>query len=327
MMYQLIAGRPPFDSKAAGELIVMHMTEPPPTLLSLAPDLPPSLIPTLVPVIERLLIKSAAARPPMNEVAQQLQALTRQLQSESAEGLKAVSAPVVAVAPPSVTEAAPGAAEGAQLTVQMTPSGDLSQTPKKAAIEPPPSDPPAELGSGPTAAMAAETASTLGQSVGQFPVASRRRFLFVAPPAFLVVLFLFIVQQAWRSPKSPKSSAASQAPSSATAPVDAQTSPVKRTKWQLRSDPAGASVVRKADGQELGKTPLWIDSASSGGPLSIELRLAGFVSADVELRQEDEEQRLVHLTAERRMPPSSRLPVAKKKERAKVGKSFFDGID
>jgi serine/threonine-protein kinase len=320
MMYQLIAGRLPFESKAAGELIVMHITEPPPSLLSLAPDLPPALIPNLVPVIERLLVKSPAARPAMSEVAQQLQALLRLLPSTSAEVLAQVPPPA-ALPAADATPAVQSVKDNAQLTVPLSTVSD-GQTPLHKPLAA--AQPIAEPAGGLTATMSADGASTLGQSVGQFRPASRRRILIFAPPTLLAIILLFSLTRAWRPQKSPTDSGVPAPQGRASVPY--ATAAAGRTKWQLRSEPAGATVVRKADGRELGKTPLWVDAAADGGPLAVELQLAGFLSADFELHPQDEEQRLIRLTAERR-PLPARPALSKKKERAKLGKSFFDGID
>ena len=85
-------------------------------------------------------------------------------------------------------------------------------------------------------------------------------------------------------------------------------------------------MVRKADGRELGKTPLTIEAPLSGSALSVELRLPGFVATALELHPADDDLHLVRLSAERRMP-GPRPTVDKKREKTKVGKSFFDGID
>ena len=73
LLYQVLAGRLPFVSNAPGELIVMHMTEAPPPLITMAAEVPGAA----AALVEQMLAKSAADRPAMADVAQRLQVLLR----------------------------------------------------------------------------------------------------------------------------------------------------------------------------------------------------------------------------------------------------------
>jgi serine/threonine-protein kinase len=316
MLYQFLSGKLPFDSKAAGELIVMHITEPPPPLLSLASDLEPALAPALAQVVERLLLKAAPARPTMTEVSQQLQALSRQLAGLSSGSLPVVS-PVGAT--PEVTSMLAPAALPVPSGPQTAPLPLLRESegaPAGAAVAEHTSD----------AALRAAGNSTLGQTVGQLRPApwARRRSLFLVPAALLLVSGVGIgyrsLSSADRRLGSPAVAAADPSPGATTAVGN----PPARKRCQLISEPAGASVLR--DGKELGKTPLTVDFPSPGSPLLVELRLSGFVTMGLELRPQDGESRLVHLSAENR-PPLPRPSSPKKKEKPKGGKSLFDSID
>lgn len=55
MLFELLAGRPPFRSTGFGELVAMHMFDPVPPLGSLAPQTPPEV----AQLVERMLAKSA----------------------------------------------------------------------------------------------------------------------------------------------------------------------------------------------------------------------------------------------------------------------------
>ncbi|HWU86220.1 MAG TPA: serine/threonine-protein kinase, partial [Kofleriaceae bacterium] len=57
MLFELLAGRPPFDGQAV-ELIAQHLLLPPPVLIELVPDLPPEL----AALIEQMLEKEPDAR-------------------------------------------------------------------------------------------------------------------------------------------------------------------------------------------------------------------------------------------------------------------------
>jgi serine/threonine-protein kinase len=43
ILYEMLAGVPPFSSAGLGDLLVMHITEPPPPLRKLSPDVPPEI--------------------------------------------------------------------------------------------------------------------------------------------------------------------------------------------------------------------------------------------------------------------------------------------
>lgn len=68
MFYEMLAGRPPFDSESAGELFGRHLFKSPPSLRALVPEVSPQL----AALIHRMLSKEPATRPPMSEVARQL---------------------------------------------------------------------------------------------------------------------------------------------------------------------------------------------------------------------------------------------------------------
>ena len=71
MLFEMVAGQPPFQSDAFGELVAMHLFTPPPSLRTFASDAPTEL----VELVERMLAKAALERPSMDEVAQRLEQL------------------------------------------------------------------------------------------------------------------------------------------------------------------------------------------------------------------------------------------------------------
>jgi len=60
IVFELLTGRPPFISEGGGEMMAMHIYEPPPRLSSFAPHLPPELDAW----IAKLLVKNPADRTP-----------------------------------------------------------------------------------------------------------------------------------------------------------------------------------------------------------------------------------------------------------------------
>jgi serine/threonine protein kinase len=71
ILFELLAGRPPFVSKEPGEYIAMHMYQVAPKLSSLMP----ALIPAMAELIDSMLDKTPERRPSMTQVAQQLREL------------------------------------------------------------------------------------------------------------------------------------------------------------------------------------------------------------------------------------------------------------
>jgi serine/threonine-protein kinase len=60
ILFELLAGRPPFVSEGGGELMAMHIYEPPPRLSQFAPHLPPELD----ALVAKMLVKTTADRVP-----------------------------------------------------------------------------------------------------------------------------------------------------------------------------------------------------------------------------------------------------------------------
>lgn len=68
LLFEALAGRPPFVSDAPGVLMAMHLTQAPPELRALCPGLPPPLY----SLVDAMLAKAPALRPSMRAVAEVL---------------------------------------------------------------------------------------------------------------------------------------------------------------------------------------------------------------------------------------------------------------
>jgi serine/threonine protein kinase len=68
MLFEMLAGRPPFIAETAGDLVGMHLFRAPPLLSDIVPD----TLPEVTTLISSLLIKEKAPRPTMDEVADAL---------------------------------------------------------------------------------------------------------------------------------------------------------------------------------------------------------------------------------------------------------------
>ncbi len=87
VLYEILAGRPPFVAEGPGQLIGMHLFQSPPSLASLAPKVPEAL----AELVHRLLTKDKARRPTMSESAD---ALGRLLSRQTGGGTVVRSRPV-----------------------------------------------------------------------------------------------------------------------------------------------------------------------------------------------------------------------------------------
>ena len=75
MLYEMLAGRPPFVGDGVGQVIGQHLFKEPAPLATLAPQLPDALS----NLVARLLVKSKDERPSMRETQQALEALVEGL--------------------------------------------------------------------------------------------------------------------------------------------------------------------------------------------------------------------------------------------------------
>jgi len=71
MLFEMLAGRPPFETEMPGEYIALHIFQPPPTLRQFVPGVDERL----EHLVLSMLTKDPKLRPPMVEVAQRLKFL------------------------------------------------------------------------------------------------------------------------------------------------------------------------------------------------------------------------------------------------------------
>ena len=74
MLFEMLAGRPPFVAEGSGQILGMHMFVAPPILPELVPDIPPPL----AELVKRMLGKNKEARPTMRRTAETLEGLAEQ---------------------------------------------------------------------------------------------------------------------------------------------------------------------------------------------------------------------------------------------------------
>ncbi len=100
VLYQVLAGRAPFEGSGSGEVIAKHIYEPVPPLRKLLPEAPIELL----ELCHRMLSKKKRARPTMRQVLAAAEALTEVVGPPPLVSPSAVSMPP----PPAEAEAEPG---------------------------------------------------------------------------------------------------------------------------------------------------------------------------------------------------------------------------
>ena len=264
ILYEMICGRPPFVSTGFGELVDMHLNQPPPSPRTLVPELPAE--------VEALILTALAKKP---EARTQAMAELQGALKSAAEGRKVgVSTPdfggrTLPLHPAAGPPAPAGSPSPSPTTTFTTGIGER--------VEPP----PARSGSrrlivgGVLAAGAGAIALALLRPRAPVPVISAGAE--VAPPR----------SQAETRP----------------APTPAPPAPVQPPPAQVRvsigSRPSEAKVVRVSDGTLLGTTPLQQSFPAGSPPLEVRIEKAGFAPAVRLLRFERDLIEQVSLSARR----------------------------
>jgi len=286
ILYEMLAGSPPFISEGFGELLTMHLHEAPASLLQFAPQLAPAV----EFVVMRMLAKKADDRyQSMADVRAALAAAaglphpvgpehklgdTNKMLGNAATQVGGDTKP--ATVPP--TTLTPGGLESSRIR------GTTMKVRRRRWI-------PVAVGAG-----AVTLAVLLAVLLRDNPAPVR------APVAAPV-------------PAVEKTAVPVANPVPPTPPP-----PPSRVRIRLASTPEGARVVRTADGVVLGTTPETIELAPSAAPLSLRFEKEGFVPALREAALTADGSLSVALEAE----PAKTPPPGKKGARARPSKPVTD---
>jgi hypothetical protein len=262
ILFEMLTGRPPFVSEGFGDMVNMHINKAPPVPSSLRPGLPPAL--------DALVLKLLAKRPEdrggsMVELEPQLIALRGRVTTlRDAGGMAA-------------TAAAPLWSPGST-TLSIT-NGE------RTALMPPTPVPP--RGRFPAALAVAGVLAVLG--AGGLLAARWRGSDTVTTvpqprPHFL---------SGTTAPAEPRPTTAATV---ATKPVDPEP-PATSVRLRVSSTPAGARIVRAADGAVIGITPALLEFPSAAQPVSVRIEKDGYLPATRDLPLDHDSDSKVELTA------------------------------
>ncbi len=285
ILYQALAGKPPFYSRADGDILAMHILVEPRPLREVEPTTPPRVS----EFIARMLVKTAEERPSMAEVAAELVLLAEDPEWHVAPAAPAAAAPVtVAPEPPPSEEPA-----------------SIQQLTINEAIEAAPPTmmtPPSSLGpiTGQSASLSAPRTSVRGRRLA---VAGATGIIFFSLAAALLLRGGLNSQRSSvvSAPQSIVTARPQVTPLPAgPAPLSAPVLPVQPApalvRWSLRSQPSGAEVLTES-GELLGKTPLSSQRPRQGGAQTVILRLSGYRDAQLSLSLSSDEEREAELVA------------------------------
>jgi serine/threonine-protein kinase len=268
MLYEMLAGRPPFMG-ASGEVLAMHIYEQPPPLRQVAPHVPEDL----AQLVHRLMAKKKDERPNMQQVMQGLDELSMK---HPTSVLQAIHLP-------------PGLLPTAGAT---PPSSSPAMTP-----------------------AAGSQPGTLGHATGQAAAvhpAKKKTALLVGLGAATLLVVAGGVVALRTLGTSPPPPVVKPVVTPETPPPPKPAPKPTVVHWKIKSEPAGASVVRVSDQQLLGKTPLETDVPIGEGEVEVKLSAPGFSERVLKLSRSADERREEKLDA---LPKPNKPPVGPRWQR------------
>jgi len=303
MAFEMIAGRPPFVRDGAGEVLVAHLVEKPPELLSLVPETPPDL----GAMIGQMLEKDAAARPQsMIEILSRLEGMFGAVPGlvHPGEGLSGAMR-------------LPGARTPALGAPLPTAAGVRTPAPNPTQATPPTVTPaPPAVMAGGTRVMPAVSRTTLSDTASEAaairdrdddePAKAKRRWLVPAVIAGGVAAVAVGAIAALgggssqpkevvkHDPRPPEHEQAVKPPP----PPPVPKPPVEVT-IEIASDPTGADVFLPGDETARGHTPLKLAVRKGTPPVQVTLRAAGYNDAKVSLDPAREETGPINVALEK----------------------------
>jgi len=273
MLFQMLSGTLPFPGQSMGEIIALHLFEPPPELAKLEPTLPAEL----AALVMRMLAKQADARPTMPEVVKELEQLGADRTDLGTERRPDLGPPPGAAPDPNAatnlvssagtastlndrpdpTAAAPSTLGGA--VGQQVAASSPRVTARRAE--------PAPTGGSAAEPPAVSSASAPPSVQATAPPARTGLLLGVGGLVLAAGLGLTVLMARREPPAGPAPPAAVAAP----------------VRWSIASEPPGAQVIRVLDGKVLGQTPCELTADRDASELIVVLRRDGFFDKELKL--------------------------------------------
>jgi serine/threonine-protein kinase len=349
ILFEMVAGRPPFVRPGAGEVMIAHVIEAPPRLSSLVPEVDP----TLEALVSQMLEKDAAARPQtMTEVQSRLDKL---IPGRPAPLMTAIMPAVDSGQPHQAASSTPAPGDGTTARGPGVPL-DLSRDT---------SSPSGRMAPGSTLLLPSTAttthSTTMSDSAAEVStgstktLSSRRNPLLLGGAIAAVGLIVVIVAFAVSSGSSPKSSPAGAPvaarptaptvravpavrppPSPAPAPTPAEdpveTAAVKQDETapaaspeerptqlliEVDSSPSDAEVWLPGEREARGRTPFRVALDRKGSPTRVVLKVPGYADRTVKLdpaRPDPVKVTLEKMTREKAVGTASSSTASSKKK-------------
>lgn len=285
ILYEMLTGAPPFVSEGFGEVLMAHLSQPPPPLRDKNPDVPPEL--------ERIVIKALAKK--------------REDRYASMDEMRAALRPSSA---PTLKQHASALLLAENVDRQAT---MLSQKP-----EPPKAPTTLRHATGEVAAVPEETDSAALSTVN-YGKRARIRAVGIAGGAAVAVAIALITLG--RSKNAVDAPVINSVPV-ATTPARTEPPPAPDIHWSLDSTPTGAEIADATTGEKLGVTPFEKSLRPGTGSQQLTISRAGFSPALVDVPRDAAFQMNIKLVPTA-VPspvvrPKHRAPVDAKKTQNKM---------
>ena len=286
MLYEMLAGRPPFLGEGPGQVLGKHMFQAPEPLRQLAASTPEPL----AALVHKLLVKTKEERPTMRETQRALEELAKDLpppqrRAAAADPSGALPAEELAVLGMASTLAPAAAEQGHSGSKQDITALGMLSTLGHAAAEMERSGSKQDI-----AALGMLSTREHGAAEKERLAAKRRIAILLAGS----LAFVFIGGLVFFK----RTSAPQLTPASA---IQAPPAPKKITT-RVESEPPGAVVLRASDSLVLGRTPWQQQGEAQPGKLELTLRMPGYRDQPLALSLSADENARVVLTAQ--APPA-----------------------
>ncbi len=277
MVFEMVAGRPPFVFEAPGDMLMAHMAQDAPELSSLQPDVPPEI----ERLVAQMLVKDPAGRPQsMAQVAEELAAFL---------GLGIAELTTALQRPPGFAGVSAGS------TAILTP--EQASGPRRTPA--PPRRTPAPGGSHSSRdAKTPDATAKLPSSVRPGVLSERRRIstttqrpsrsrwvLWAGIPVGLALVAgaVFLLTRPEPAPVAPKAATApAPVPVAPRAPAAvAKAAAPARVELQINTEPSGAEIWLEGEDSGRGVTPRRLVLPRSDAALAITLKADGHVTKTI----------------------------------------------
>ncbi|MBL9006862.1 MAG: protein kinase [Myxococcales bacterium] len=276
ILFEMLAGRPPFEAQGIGQLIMAHMTQSPPPLLDLSPSVPKGV----ADFVHVLLSKAKAERPSMQQVQERLSDLLASVSGAVPSLRRRMSGNMGLLDAPS--------RRSARGQTHNTLGQSLGQKLRSAGARP---------------------ASLAGIALGLIGLGALS-LLWLRSPRPATPKPDPVANTAGASAGAKPSPAATEP---AAVPPAVQPKPAAVT-WVLDSTPAGAEVVDE-NGQVLGQTPWTHTRQASAGETPLRLQKKGFEPLSLTVPNEKDSRQSLSLAAVHSEAPPKKRDKKKQKKK------------